>query len=94
MILPSFEEDSSGVITGSAVEITRYHMEIRGLGIIHVPSLFGVASIRRDMRLDLIVRLHRPDGRIEDDRTGLMTQTRDVLGVKIPLITLPVGCRA
>ncbi len=83
--------DSSGIIYGSAVEITRYHMEIRGLGIIHVPSLFGVASIRSEMRLDLILRLHRPDPAVEDDRTGLAGQTRDVLGVQVPVITLPVA---
>lgn len=83
--------DSTGVIIGSAVEITRYHMEIRGLGIIHVPSLFGVASVRREMRLDLVIRLHRPQPDIEDDRTGLAPESRDVLGVKVPLITLPVA---
>jgi len=83
--------DSSGVIIGSAVEITKYHLEIRGLGIIHVPSLFGVASMRHEMRLDLIIFLHRPDSKEEDDRTGLAQQVRDVLGVKIPLITLPVA---
>ncbi len=85
-------KDSSGVIMGSAPEITRYHMEIRGLGIIHVPSLFGVASIRREMRLDLIVRLHPVgDGDEDDDRTGLQPGTRDVMGVEIPLISLPVA---
>jgi HPr kinase/phosphorylase len=83
--------DSTGMIIGSAVDIIRYHMEIRGLGIIHVPSLFGVASVRGEMRLDLIVHLHRPDLEMEDDRTGLANQTRDVLGVKIPLIMIPVA---
>ncbi len=82
--------DSAGVIYGAAVPITRYHMEIRGLGIIHVPSLFGVGSMLRETKLDLIVHLHRPDPAIEDDRTGISQKTRDVLGVKIPLITLPV----
>ena len=48
--------DSSGEIMCSSVDITRYHMEIRGLGIIHVPSLFGVAAIRLKMKLDMIVR--------------------------------------
>ena len=81
----------NGAILASAVELTRYHMEIRGLGIIHVPSLFGVASIRSEMRLDVIVRLHRPDPQVEDDRTGLSGQTRDILGSRVPLITLPVG---
>jgi HPr kinase/phosphorylase len=82
--------DSGDVIIASSVEITRYHMEIRGLGIIHVPSLFGVASIRTDARLDLIIRLQRPSPQLELDRTGLNPVTRNVLGVEIPLVTLPV----
>ncbi|MBN1269024.1 MAG: HPr(Ser) kinase/phosphatase [Kiritimatiellae bacterium] len=84
-------KDSAGVIMGTAVDITRYHMEIRGLGIIHVPSLFGVASMRREMKLDLVIRLHTPDPEIEDDRTGLTPETRNVMDVEIPLITLPVA---
>jgi len=87
----ALRRDSTGMIIGSAVEITRYHMEIRGLGIIHVPSLFGVASVRSEMPLDLIIHLHRPDPRIEDDRTGLANQSRDVLGVRVPVITIPVA---
>ena len=78
-------------IAASAVDITRYHMEIRGLGIIHVPSLFGVASMRRETALDLIVRLQRPSPEMESDRSGLTPQTREVLGVQIPIITLPVA---
>lgn len=82
--------ESSNAITASSVEITRYHMEIRGLGIIHVPSLFGVASMRTDVSLDLIVRLQRPSPQVELDRTGLNPASRNVLGVTIPLVTLPV----
>ncbi len=78
-------------IIASAVDITRYHMEIRGIGIIHVPSLFGVASMRRDARLDLIVRLQRPTPEMEHDRSGLTPKTREVLGVQVPVITLPVA---
>lgn len=85
------QRESAGRLIGQAVDLTRYHMEIRGLGIVHVPSLFGVASIRGEMRLDLIVHLHRPDPDIEDDRTGLAGQTREVLGVEVPVITLPVA---
>jgi len=84
--------DSTGAIQGSAVEITREHMEIRGLGIIHVPCLFGVASMRSAMRLDLIIRIQKSlIGEDDIDRTGLDTQFRNVLGVKIPLITIPVA---
>jgi len=82
--------ETSHAITASSVEITRYHMEIRGLGIIHVPSLFGVASMRTDVRLDLIVRLQRPSPQVELDRTGLNPATRNVLGLEVPLVTLPV----
>ncbi len=82
---------SENVIMASAVDITRYHMEIRGLGIIHVPSLFGVASMRRETSLDLIVRLQRPTPEMENDRSGLTPRYRDVMGVQVPIITLPVA---
>ena len=49
-----------------------------------------MASIRSSMRLDLIVRLHRPDEGIESDRTGLDQSSRDILGEDIPVIALPV----
>ena len=84
--------DSTGTIQGSAVPITREHMEIRGLGIIHVPGLFGVASMRDGMRLDLIIRMQKAAVGADDiDRTGLDAQFRDVLGVAVPLIAVPVA---
>jgi HPr kinase/phosphorylase len=84
--------DSTGCIQGSAVEITREHMEIRGIGIIHVPSLFGISAMRNERRLDLILRMQKaPLGEDDIDRTGLDTATRNVLGVEIPLITVPVA---
>lgn len=84
--------DSTGAIRGRAVPITCEHMEIRGLGIIHVPRLFGVAAMRKEMTLDLIIRMQRPNMGLDNiDRTGLDTATRNVLGVEIPLITLPVA---
>ena len=84
--------DSTGTIQGSAVEITRHHMEIRGLGIIHVPSLFGIASMRNERRLDLIICMRKSEAAGDDiDRTGLDAASRNVLGVEIPLITVPVA---
>ena len=84
--------DSTGSIQGSAVAITREHMEIRGLGIIHVPCLFGVASMRGAMRLDLIIRMQKSSlGEDDIDRTGLDTAMRNVLDVDIPLITVPIA---
>ncbi len=79
---------SRGRILCWANEVTRYHMEIRGLGIIHVPSLFGVSSIRRHTELDLVVDLKQPTG--DEDRTGVHPSTVEILGCAIPCITLPV----
>lgn len=89
--ITELRREGSGVIMCSAVEVTRYHMEIRGLGIIHVPSLFGVASIRARMRLDLIVDLRKLAGESDLDRTGLNRETDELLGVQIPKVTLPVA---
>ena len=83
--------DSSGNIIASPVSITRYHMEIRGLGIIHVPSLFGVASVREEKRLDLVATLCKPGTRDEEDRSGQRLMRREFLGVLIPQIFLPVA---
>ncbi len=89
--LTVLRRDSTGAINGSALDITRYHMEIRGLGIIHVPSLFGVASMRREMRLDLVVRLERFDPKREYDRTGLISETVKILQAEVPAVTIPVA---
>ena len=85
------QRDRSGAIMTSAVDVTRYHMEIRGLGIVHIPSLFGVASMRVRMKLDMIVRLQKQGGETEIDRTGLEPKTSTVLGVDVPLTVLPVA---
>jgi HPr kinase/phosphorylase len=79
---------SRGRIVCWANEITRYHMEIRGLGIIHVPSLFGVSSIRRQTELDVVIDLKKPTG--DEDRTGIHPETVTLMDIEIPCITLPV----
>ena len=71
-------------------ELTRNHMEVRGIGIINVAQMFGVRAIRKEKILDLIVTL-KPWDEVKDvDRLGLEGQTDDVLGLKIPHITIPV----
>ncbi len=83
--------DSSGGVVGSPMRATRYHMEIRGLGIIHVPSLFGVASVRGEKRLDLVIHLCSLDSVAADDRSGQTSGTREILGVSVPQINIPVA---
>ena len=82
---------SAGRVVAYANELTRYHMEIRGVGIVHVPSLFGVASIRRETTLDLVINLHTYENDAEEDRTGILPSDIDVLGVKFPYYALPVS---
>ena len=84
--------DASGRVCGSPIRTLREHMEIRGLGIINVSRLFGVAAMRESMTLDLVIHMSRGSLTNTDiDRTGLDTAYQDILGVKIPLITLPVA---
>lgn len=83
--------DSSGAIIGTPVDITRYHIEIRGLGIIHVPSLFGVASVRSEKKLDFIATLCDPEDISHEDRSTGAKSTMDFFGVKIPRMFIPVA---
>lgn len=77
-------------IVGMSPDMTRYHIEIHGLGIIHVPSLFGVASVEDEKTLDLIVSLESVQ-RCEDRTSDPGPKKRNVLGVGIPAVTLPVA---
>jgi HPr kinase/phosphorylase len=83
--------DNHSQLLCTSSEITRYHMEIRGLGIIHVPSIFGMASVSLEKRLDMIVSLYPADPSREGDRSGLSKNTRKVLDLSIPLVELPVA---
>lgn len=83
--------DSTGVVIGMPAGVTRYHLEIRGVGIIHVPSLFGVASVLAEKRLDLIASLSPPQASAAGDRSGQGSGTRTVLGTEIPTIVIPVA---
>jgi HPr kinase/phosphorylase len=65
-------------------------MEVRGLGIINVASIFGVGSIRLEKRLDLVVTLVDWHELEEVDRIGLEREYYDILGIRIPHITIPV----
>ena len=83
--------DSAGSVIGSPINVTRYHMEIRGIGIVHVPSLFGVASVREEKRLDLVATLCDPAELEEMDRSGQVQLTRTILGVKLPHVFVGVA---
>ncbi len=84
-----FLQDGKEVI-GSCAELTRNHMEVRGIGIINVAAMFGVGSIRSEKRVDLVVSLRIWSEVPDVDRLGLEDEYVQILGVSIPHITIPV----
>ena len=66
-------------------------MEIRGVGIIDVPSLFGVRAIRQQKRIEVVVHLEIWDQDREYTRTGLESEYEEILGVEIPKVTVPLN---
>ena len=79
------------VVIGTCPELTRYHMEIRGLGVINVRDLFGVASTRTSKRVELVVQLERWDPKREYERLGIDEPLYELLGLRIPLLRMPVA---
>ena len=78
-------------VIGTCPELTRHHMEVRGLGVINIRDLFGVASTRTSKRVELVVQLERWDPAREYDRLGLDDLFYDLLDVNIPLLRMPVA---
>ena len=79
------------VLIGTCPELTRHHMELRGLGIIDLRELFGISSTRGSKRIELIIRLEKWEAGHEYDRLGLDDVFFELLGVQVPLIRMPVG---
>ena len=78
-------------VIGSCPELTRHHMEIRGLGLINIQDLFGVASTRTSKRVELVVQLERWEAGKEYDRLGIDDAFYETLGVRVPMVRMPVG---
>jgi HPr kinase/phosphorylase len=77
-------------VMGTSSEITRNHMEVRGIGIINVAAMFGVKSVRFEKRVDLVVSLKAWNEVPDVDRLGMEEEYVSILGVDIPHITIPV----
>ena len=77
-------------LMATAPGLTRNHMEVRGIGIINVASIFGIGSIRIEKRLDLVVTLQEWDTVEEIDRVGMERETYEILGLRVPHVTIPV----
>ncbi len=88
MIIVTRRNDN--VLIGYGSDVIKYHMEIRGLGIINVKDLFGISTIRDNKKIELIVELIDWENDKQYDRLGIDDKTVNILGISIPHIILPV----
>jgi len=77
-------------VMGTSAEVTRNHMEVRGIGIINVAAMFGVKSIRQEKRVDLVITLKTWSDVPDVDRLGMEQEYVKILGIDVPNITIPV----
>ncbi len=81
---------SKETLMGTAPEMIRYYMELRGIGVINVRHIYGVGAVKPETSIELVVQLERWDENRAYDRLGLSTETASFLGVSVPQVTIPV----
>lgn len=84
------QKKSPTTLIGSGFEVIQHHMEIRGLGIINIRSLFGVEAIRERKKIDLVLELIDWENDQEHDRLGFEEEKYTILGVSLPMLRIPV----
>jgi HPr kinase/phosphorylase len=82
---------SGEVLVGWASELIKHHMEVRGLGIINIKDMFGVAAVRDEKKIELVLELTRWDSTETHDRLGLDEMVYPILEVPVPLLRIPVS---
>ena len=81
---------SDKTLVGSAPEIIRHYVELRGIGIVDVRRIFGIGAVKMTEKIDLIINLEPwVQGKMYD-RLGIETETMDIMGIKVPITTIPV----
>ena len=81
---------SGNTLIGTAPELIRNYLELRGIGIVNVARLFGMGAVRSDKKIDLVVNIVPWKAHEVYDRLGLEDQYMDILGVKVPMYTIPI----
>lgn len=79
------------VLIARGHELQRHHMEIRGIGIVDIPALFGIRSIRQQKRIEVVVRLVDWNEKDAYERTGLESEMIEILEVQLPQVTIPLN---
>ena len=79
------------VLVARGHELQRHYMEVRGIGLVDVPAIFGVRSVRQQKRIEVVVQLEEWSQELTVDRTGLEYETTTILDVDIPKIRVPLN---
>jgi HPr kinase/phosphorylase len=79
------------VLIGRGHERQRHHMEIRGVGLVDIPSIFGIRAVRQQKRIEVVVKLEEWNQEAPVDRTGLDTETKRILDVELPMVRVPLN---
>lgn len=77
-------------LSGHAPELIRYYMELRGIGIINARDVYGARAVKSSANIDLIINLEYWDETKFYDRLGIDTEYEEIMGVKVPCLTIPV----
>ena len=80
----------SNQLIGTAPEVIRHYIELRGIGVIDVRQLFGMSAIRTESQIDLVVQFEQWDNTKFYDRLGIEDHFVDILDIKVPCVTIPV----
>lgn len=81
---------SKEVIVGKSPESTRFHMELRGVGIVDILSLYGISAVRDEKKVSLIIKMDRWQNDIQYERLGIDSHTAAIFDVEIPEYVIPV----
>jgi HPr kinase/phosphorylase len=79
------------VLIGQGHELAAHHMEIRGVGLIDIPVLFGIRAVRQQKRIEVVVHLEDWTNAPDAERTGLTRQETTILDVKVPRVSVPLN---
>ncbi|HXG44284.1 MAG TPA: HPr(Ser) kinase/phosphatase [Gemmatimonadales bacterium] len=79
------------ILIGQGHELAAHHMEIRGIGLIDIPALFGIRSVRQQKRIEVVVELQDWEVAKDAERTGLDQLEMEILDVKLPKVIIPLN---
>ncbi|HEV7365754.1 MAG TPA: HPr(Ser) kinase/phosphatase [Gemmatimonadales bacterium] len=79
------------VLIGRGHELAAHHMEIRGIGLIDIPALFGVRAVRQQKRIEVVVQLEDWETAKDSDRSGLLREETTILDVQVPRVVVPLN---